>query len=109
MKIDGLSEETREQVGAGVGVLRSSDGGRTWFNLDELCLLIRLYTTDEKVADELCKQLRRAEAARARGDLRARDRILGNYFDELERQVHKTLTRRNATTLIWVTVGFFEV
>jgi hypothetical protein len=41
--------------------------------------------------------------------LRARDRILGNYFDELERQVHKTLTRRNATTLIWVTVGFFEV
>lgn len=108
MKIDGLSEEMRGQVGAGVGVLRSSDGGQTWFSLDGLCSLIARYVTDQKVADELCRYLRRAAAADARGDLRARDRILKDYFDELERQVHITLTRRNATTLVWVTIGFFE-
>lgn len=109
MKIDTLNEEMGREVGVGVDVLRSSDGGQTLFSLDGLCRLIDRYATDQKVADELCRLLRRAEAAAARGDLRARDRILGEYFEELERQVHKTLTRRNATTLIWLTVGFFEV
>jgi hypothetical protein len=79
------------------------------FSLDGLCRLIGLYATDEKVADELCRKLRLAEAAGARGDLRARDRFLRDYFEELEKQTHKTLTRRNATTMVWLTVGFFEV
>ena len=107
MKIDSLSEEMRSQVGVGVGILRSSDGGQT-FSLDGLCRLIAHYVTDATVADKLCKKLRQAEAANLRGDLQARDRFLAGYFGELETQVHTTLTRRNATTLIWLTVGFFR-
>ncbi len=78
------------------------------FSLDGLCRLIGLYSTDEKVADELCWKLRLAEAAGARSDLRARDRFLRDYFDELEKQTHKTLTRRNESTLLWLTAGFFR-
>lgn len=109
MKIDSLSEDMRGQVGVEADVLRSSEGGQAMFSLDGLCSLIAHYVTDEKVADGLCRNLRRSAAASARGDLRARDRILKDYFDELERQVHITLTRRNATTMVWLTLGFFEV
>jgi prepilin-type N-terminal cleavage/methylation domain-containing protein len=109
MKIDTMSEEVRRQVEVDAGLLRSRAGGQTLFSLDGLCRLIDLYVTDQKAADELCKHLRRAEAADARGDLPARDRLLSDYFAELEEQVHKTLTRKNATTLVWLTIAFFEV
>ena len=109
MKIDTMSEPTRNQASVGTGFLRSLDGGKTFFSLSELCSLIEHYVSDERVAKELCKKLRQAEAANNRGDARNRNRHLKDYFDELERQVHMTLTRKNATTLIWLTVGFFEV
>jgi prepilin-type N-terminal cleavage/methylation domain-containing protein len=120
MKIDSLSEETRGQLAVLVDVLRSSNGERAGRQGDDillkdvlsfevLCRVLTRYVTDQKVADELCKLLRRAEAAGTRGDMRARDRILRDYFDELEGQVHKTLTRKNATSLVWLTLGFFEV
>lgn len=108
MKIDSLSEGMRGQVGVEVDALRSPESGQTPFSLDGLCRLIVHYVTDTTVADRLCKKLRQAEAANIRGDLRARDRFLAVYFGELESQVHITLTRRNATTLIWLTVGFFR-
>jgi hypothetical protein len=108
MKIDSLGEETKGQLEVGVEAVRIPEAGLTPFSLDALCRLINRYVTDQKVADELCKHLSQAEAAAARSDLRGRDRILRDYFDELERQTHKTLTRRNETTLIWLTVGFFR-
>ena len=109
MKIDTLNEEMSNQVKVDIGVLRSTDSGQTWFSLDGLCRLLELYVTDETVADDLCKRLQRAESANARGDLRARDRLLRGYFGELDTQVHRTLTRKNATTMIYLTIGFFEV
>jgi prepilin-type N-terminal cleavage/methylation domain-containing protein len=108
MKIDSLSEKMSGQVGVEVDALRSSGSGQTPFSLDGLCRLIDRYVTEATVADKLCKRLRQAESANARGDLQARGRFLAGYFGELESQVHITLTRRNATTLIWLTVGFFR-
>ena len=109
MKVDSLSEETRRRLEVGAAALRIPGPGLTPFRLDGLCRLIQGYATDRKVADGLCKRLRHAGAAADRGDSRARDRVLRSYFDELERQTHKTLTRRNAATMVWVTLGFFEV
>jgi prepilin-type N-terminal cleavage/methylation domain-containing protein len=108
MKLDSSSEETR-QVKVSGAALRLPGPGLTPFRLDGLCRLLRGYATDRKVADGLCKRLRLAGTAADRGDSRARDRILGVYFQELERQTHKTLTRRNAETMVWMTLGFFEV
>lgn len=109
MRIDNLGDDSSSQTRVGVGILRSMDGGQTWFDIDELCKLLESYVTDGDVATELCKTLRRAEAARARGDLRGRDRFLAQYFAALESEVHKTLTRQNATTMVFLTVGYFEV
>ncbi len=109
MKVDRMSEETRRQLEVGAVALRIPGPGLAPFHLDGLCRLIGGYATDAKVADGLCKRLRHAGAAADRGDSRARDRILGAYFDELERQTHKTLTRKNATTMVWMTLGFFDV
>lgn len=109
MKVDDPSEEMSSQITVGIGVLRSTDSAQTWFSRDGLCRLLELYVTDGTVANELCKTLRRAEGADLRGDLRARDRFLRNYFGELEGQVHKTVTRKNATTLISLTIASFGV
>jgi prepilin-type N-terminal cleavage/methylation domain-containing protein len=84
----------------------------TRVSLDGLRFLTGLYVTDEKVAEELSKKLRLAEAAIARGDLRARDRFFREYNDRVAQEVNKTLTRKNADTLsnvlsVYLTVGFF--
>ena len=109
LKLETLDQEMATDSGVGIGILRSMDGGQTWFSRDGLCRLADLYVTDEKVADGFCKQLRLAEAANQRGDLRNRDKLLAEFFGDVEEQVHLTLTRRNATAMVWVTVGFFEI
>jgi hypothetical protein len=108
MEVDGLSEETTGQLEVAAVALRVPGPGLTPFRLDGLCRLIRDFVTDRKVADGLCKRLRQAGAADHRDDSRARDRILKAYFSEVERQTHKTLTRKNAATMVWLTVGFFR-
>jgi prepilin-type N-terminal cleavage/methylation domain-containing protein len=109
MEVDGFGEETRGQLEVAAAALHIPGPGLTPFRLDESCRLIHGYVTERKVAEALCKRLRHAAAADDRGDSRARDRILRAYFGELERQTHKTLTRKNATTMVWLTLGFFEV
>ena len=109
MKIDTMSEEMSRQVMVEVAVLRSAQTEQTLFGLDQLCSLVELNVADGRVADELCQMLRLAEAANVRGDLQTRDTLLTAYFVELERQVHRTLTRKNATTLTFLTEGLFEV
>ena len=109
LKLETLDQEMATDSGVGVGILRSMDGGQTWFSLEGMCRLADLYVTDEKVASSLCRKLRLAEAADTRGDFRNRDRVLAEFFQDLEKQVHLTLTRGNATTMVWLTVGFFEV
>jgi prepilin-type N-terminal cleavage/methylation domain-containing protein len=109
MKIDTLSAEDAKEIDAGTGFQFSSDQGQHWFSVAGLCRLSNLTVSDQKLADEFCKELRQADAAARRGDLRARDKILQAYFAKLETQVHLTITRSDAIAMVWVTVGFFEV
>jgi prepilin-type N-terminal cleavage/methylation domain-containing protein len=109
MKIDTLSADEAKEIEAGTGFLTSFDQGRTWFSLGGLCRLSNLTVSDQKLADEFCKELRQADAAARRGDSRSRDKILQAYFAKLETQVHLTITRADAIAMVWVTVGFFEL
>jgi hypothetical protein len=68
-----------------------SHSGKTWATLEGLCDLVVLHVSDKKVASDLCKSLTLADAAKQRGDLRTRDRLLAQYFSELEQQAHITL------------------
>jgi hypothetical protein len=107
MKLDTMNEEMSRQITVDAAVFRSSEIGPTLFDVEGLCSLLKLYIADGSVADQLCQTLR--QAAHSRGDLRTRDTLLAAYFRELASQVHRTLTRRNATTMVYLTVGFFEV
>lgn len=109
LKLPTVSDEAAENSFIGAGSFRSVDGGKTWFTLEGLCDLINLHVSDKKVASDLCKSLTLADAAKQRADLRTRDRLLTEFFNELERQAHITITRRNITTMVWVTLGFFEI
>ena len=109
MKVDTLSAEMRAETEVDIGTLTSLDQGRTWFSVAGLCRLSNLTVSDQKVADEFCRELRQADAAVLRGDLRTRDKILQAYFAKLETQVHLTITRADANAMIWVTIGFFEI
>lgn len=97
MKLETLSESSTREIG--VGFQFSLDGGSTFFNFAELCRLTQLFVTDNQVADRLCNRLRQAEAAEARGDLRARDKFLGDYQQTVKMETHKSLTLKNALIL----------
>ena len=109
LKIGTMSPELATQSTVGTGILTSLDQGRTWFSVAGLCRLSNLTVSDPKVADEFCKELRQADGAARRGDLRSRDKILQAYSAKLESQVHLTITRADAIAMIWLTSGFFEV
>ena len=109
VKLGTMSPELATRSAAGPSVFKSVDQGQTWFSVAGLCRLSNLTVSDQKVADEFCKELRQADGAVRRGDLRTRDKILQAYFATLETQVHQTITRADAIAMIWVTVGFFEV
>ena len=108
MKMDTLSYQMSNDTQVGISALRSTDFGQTWLKTDVLCKLIELYVADSEAAGQLCTSLQQADTAALQGDLVKRDQLLASYFSELEKQVHKTITRRNATTMIYLTVGFFE-
>ena len=109
LKLDTMNQQTAADAFLGAGVYRSLDGGATWATLDGLCDLVVVHVSDKKVAGDLCKNLTLADAAKQKGDLRSRDRLLAQYFSELEQQAHITITRKNITMMVWLTVGFFEV
>jgi prepilin-type N-terminal cleavage/methylation domain-containing protein len=109
LKLDTMNQQTAGEAFLGAGVYRSLDNGQTWATLEGLCDLVVLHVSDKKVAGDLCKSLTLADAAKQRGDLRTRDRLLAQYFNQLEEQAHITITRKNITMMVWLTVGFFEV
>jgi prepilin-type N-terminal cleavage/methylation domain-containing protein len=99
MKLHKLSPELSKQLGVEIAALPRSAAVQL-FSFDELCNLTRQYLSAEDVATQLCARLGEAKAAAERGDAEAKSRFLRAYIDEVEAQVHKTLTRSSAAILI---------
>jgi hypothetical protein len=97
MKLEELSPDARRRIGVEISALQGNPT-EAFFSFDGLCDLTHQYI-DEGKANSLCANLRAAKAADARGDAQAKARFIRAYIDEVMEQVHKTLTRRNGTTL----------
>jgi hypothetical protein len=108
LRLDTLTEETSANV-AVERVDLEGDPTEPLFTLDGLCSLTKLYVTDDRVAKRLCARLKLAEAADTCGKQLLKEKLLAEYIFSLEKEVHLTLTRKNETTLIWLTIGYFEV
>jgi hypothetical protein len=84
--------------------IRDKDGGVTEYHATvqvivtfaSLCDLVRAYSTDPKVADDLCDKLATAAAA---STATARDGALGSFRNQVDAKVDKGLTAAQAAEL----------
>jgi Bacterial Ig-like domain/PKD domain len=86
------------------GTIQDKDGGTTTYTAtvqvtvtyDSLCALVRAYSTDPKVADDLCAKLATAAAA---STPTAHDGALGAFRNQADAKVGKGLTAAQAAQL----------
>jgi Big-like domain-containing protein len=86
------------------GQIADKDGGSTAYTatvsvtvtFDSLCTLVRAYSTDPKVADDLCAKLATAATASAST---AHDGALGSFRNQVDAKVGKGLTAAQAAQL----------
>jgi Bacterial Ig-like domain/PKD domain len=86
------------------GTIEDKDGGVTTYTatvqvivtFDSLCALVRSYSTDPKVADDLCAKLATAAAASTPS---AHDGAIGAFQNQADAKVGKGLTADQATEL----------
>jgi prepilin-type N-terminal cleavage/methylation domain-containing protein len=110
MRLDTSSAESLERLTVPTSLAFAPDLGSAHFSLVQLSELTKRLVTDERVARQLCFDLKKAEDALARGDLKTAGRYLANYQRGVEGETHRSLTDRDAKTLqVWLTVGFFDV
>lgn len=67
---------------------------------NSLCNLTKRWISNAGVANSLCVKLTNAAAAKARGDLKAHDNLLGAYANEVKAQTGKMIAADNAAWLL---------
>jgi hypothetical protein len=88
LKLDTLNPELNRQFSDGHPEIQD-EPGNSHFTFDGLRNLTRQYVGREEDANRLCKLLRAAEEAAARGDFTAKARFLGSYIDEVSAQTYQ--------------------
>src|SRR4030095_13320628 len=97
MRLDLLSPEEQRAIGVSLSGLQGNTG--EFFGFDGLCSLTQLYVSEPGVANHLCASLMAAKNAAAQGQPENAARFLGAYVNDVEAQIHRTLTRRKGKTL----------
>jgi hypothetical protein len=101
----GASCPTTELGTSSVGAkVRDKDGGvseyrgtvSVFVSFSSLCDLVRAYSTDSRVADDLCAKLEQAEAA---ATTRGREGLLGAFAGQVDAKIDKGLTPVQAAEL----------
>jgi hypothetical protein len=80
-----LNPELNRQFTEGLSEVQD-EPGNSHFTFDCLRKLTRRYVGKEEDANRLCKLLKAAEEAAARGDFSAKARFLDSYIDEVAAQ-----------------------
>jgi len=99
MRLDTISPEVSRQLGVRITALQANSA-EEFFSFNELCSLTREFVGNEEIAKKMCDQLMEAKAAAVQGEIEARANYLNQYIKLAEEQVHKTITRSRAATLI---------
>jgi hypothetical protein len=97
MRLDLLSPEEQSAIGISLSGLQGNAG--EFFGFDGLCSLTHLYVSEPGGANHLCASLTAAKNAAAQGQAENAARFLGAYINDVEAQIHRTLTRRKGKTL----------
>jgi hypothetical protein len=101
MRLDLLSSEERMAIGVSLSGLQGIPGGILDF--DGLCSLTRMYVSDQGAANQLCAKLIAARNAAQHGNPEDVNRFLTDYINDVEAQIHRTITKRKGLTLITIT------
>jgi prepilin-type N-terminal cleavage/methylation domain-containing protein len=97
MRFDLLSPEEQRAIGVSLSGLQGNAG--ELFGFDGLCWLTQLYVSEPGVANHLCANLMAAKNAAEQGQSENAARFLTAYANDVEAQIHRTLTRRKGKTL----------
>ena len=110
MKLGTSSAAMRGELAVPAHLAFSAELGTSHFSLAALSELTQRLVSDGKVARYLCAELRKAEDSLARGDEAAAEKYLSSYRRGVLAERHRSLTDRDAETLlVWLTIGFHEV
>jgi prepilin-type N-terminal cleavage/methylation domain-containing protein len=101
MRLELLSSEERMAIGVSLSGLQGNPGEILDFN--GLCSLTQLYVSEQGTANQLCAKLIAARNAAEHGNPEVRDRFLTDYINDVEAQIHRTVTKRKGITLITIT------
>jgi hypothetical protein len=85
LKMDMLSHEPKRKLSVGFPAVQN-EPGNSLFTFDSLRNLTRQYVGKEEDANRLCRLLRAAEEAAARGDFAAKAKFLASYIYEVSAQ-----------------------
>jgi hypothetical protein len=85
LKPDMFSSELKRRLSVGHPAVQN-EPGNSLFSFDSLRNLTRQYVGKEEDANRLCKLLKAAEAAAARGDFAAKAKFLSSYIYEVSAQ-----------------------
>ena len=97
MRFDLLSPEEQRAIGVSLSGLQGNAG--ELFGFDGLCSLTQLYVSERGAANHLCANLVTAKNAAEQGQTENAVRFLTAYANDVEAQIHRTLTRRKGKTL----------
>jgi len=101
MRLDLLSSEERMAIGVSLSGLQGNPG--EILDFDGLCSLTQMYVSDQGAANQLCAKLIAARNAAQHGNPEDRNRFLTDYINDVEAQIHRTITKRKGITLITIT------
>lgn len=100
MRLNSLSSEERMAISVSLSGLQGNPG--EILDFDGLCSLTQMYVTEQGAANQLCAKLIAAKNAAQHGNVEDRDRFLTAYINDVEAQIHRTVTKRKGITMIMI-------
>jgi prepilin-type N-terminal cleavage/methylation domain-containing protein len=98
MKLDILSEDEQQAIAVNISDLEQANQSAL-FSYSRLMLLTKACINQPEIGDSLSEKLEIAQAAEAKGDLRARNEAMEKFQEQIDSQIGRTITAADARRL----------